>query len=385
MSNALEIEAKGHYGNWETILEIGHLYGLNNGDFYKYASAVEILNTAITSIEKKQKIKSAFSQSRISQVKEFDGLKSGLISAANTAINNDISQNIEYRKFYSEYGIVVKVIGDETLAFTFSNYINQQVVKTLNEKTQTLAQGSPILFEIYDFCKCNPHLKRNIENIVEALIHNYISDGDEDNLTLLNNTLSSTREFDSVVVRSLKGNGDVPEEMMVLLFSSNENRFNALKAKIGGKSYVIQNQFNETSTRIKTIKLQIEMSQVVDQVNNGTINKCDALQKVYNIYKSNKNNDSVCKNLATLIPMCVMEYIISDKYGKAKVEAVLDSLKLNMSTTFRNHSSEIREAYTLIWNQLPYSARSAIQNEPWSLNEKGQALKKGLDYLKELK
>ncbi|MBT9873075.1 hypothetical protein GPL06_09655 [Bacteroides salyersiae] len=385
VSNALEIEAKGHYGNWETILEIGHLYGLNNGDFYKYASAVEILNTAITSIEKKQKIKSAFSQSRISQVKEFDGLKSGLISAANTAINNDISQNIEYRKFYSEYGIVVKVIGDETLAFTFSNYINQQVVKTLNEKTQTLAQGSPILFEIYDFCKCNPHLKRNIENIVEALIHNYISDGDEDNLTLLNNTLSSTREFDSVVVRSLKGNGDVPEEMMVLLFSSNENRFNALKAKIGGKSYVIQNQFNETSTRIKTIKLQIEMSQVVDQVNNGTINKCDALQKVYNIYKSNKNNDSVCKNLATLIPMCVMEYIISDKYGKAKVEAVLDSLKLNMSTTFRNHSSEIREAYTLIWNQLPYSARSAIQNEPWSLNEKGQALKKGLDYLKELK
>lgn len=385
VSKALEIEAKGHYGNWETILEIGHLYGLNNGDFNKYASALSALNSAIASIEQKQKIKSSFTQTQMSQIKSFDGLRSNLISAVSTAISNAISQNVEYRKFYSEFGIMVKVIGDDTLAFTFSNYVNQQVVKTLNDKTQTLAQGSLILFEIYDFCKCNPHLKRNIENIIEALIHNYISDGDENNLTVLNNILTSTREFDNIVVKSLKGNGDVPEEMLILLFSTNENRFNTLKTKIGRKSSTIQNQFDTTSEKIRTIKIQIEMSQIVEQVNDNTINKCDALQKIYNIYKNNKDNEAVCRNLATLIPMCVMEYIIPDKYGKSKVEAVLNSLKSNMSFTFRAHNSEIGEAYTMIWNQLPYSARSAIQNEPWSLNEKGQVLKEGLDYLKALK
>ncbi|MBV3670099.1 MULTISPECIES: hypothetical protein [unclassified Bacteroides] len=385
VSKALEIEAEGHYGNWEMILEIGCLYGLNNGDFNNYASALDSLNTAITSIERKQEIERSFSQMRISQIKEFDGLKNNLISSVTTAINNDISQNIEYFKFYSEYGIVVKNIDDDTLAFIFSNYINQQVVKALNNKTQTLAKGAPILFEIYNFCKCNPHLKRNLENIVEALIHNYISDGDEENLTVLDNTLAATREFDPVVVKSLKGNGEVPEEMLVLLFSSNENRFNMLKTKIGRKSSTIQNQFTATTAKISIIKVQIELSQIVDQVNNNTINKCDALQKVYNIYKNNKSNVPVCKNLATLIPMCIMEYVIPDKYGKTKVEAVLDSLKLNMSPTFKTQNSEIGEAYTMIWNQLPYNARSAIQNNPWSLNEQGQALKKGLDYLKDLR
>lgn len=385
VSKALEVEAEGHYGNWEIILEIGCLYGLNNGDFNKYASAMEALNIAIASIEHKQKIESSFSQIRISLIKEFDGLTNNLISSVTTAINNDIAQNIDYLKFNSEYGVVVKNIGDDSLAFIFSNYINQQVVKVLNAKTLTLAKGTPILFEIYNFCKCNPHLKRNLENIIEALIHNYISDGDDDNLIVLDKVLTTTREFDPVVVKSLKGNGDVPEKMLVLLFSSNENRFNILKAKIGRKSSIIQNQFTETTTKISAIKAQIELNQIVEQVNNNTINKCDALQKVYNIYKNNKNNSPVCKNLATLIPMCIMEYVIADKYGKSKVEAVLDSLKLNMSLTFRTQNSEISDAYTMIWNQLPYTARSAIQNEPWSLNEKGQALKKGLDYLRDLR
>ena len=386
VSRALELEAEGHYYvNREKILEIGCLYGLNNGDFNKYASALDILNTAITSIKQKQKIESSFSQIRISQIKEFDGLKNNLISSVTTAINNDIAQNIEYLKFNSEYGVVVKNIGDDSLSFIFSNYINQQVVKTLNDKTQTLAKGTPILFEIYNFCKCNLHLKRNLENIIEALIQNYISDGDEDNLIVLDKALTHTREFDPVVVKSLKGNGDVPEEMLVLLFSSNENRFNMLKAKIGMKSSMIQNQFTATASKISAIKVQIELSKIVEQVNNNVIDKCDALQKVYNIYKNNKNNGHVCKNLSTLIPMCIMEYVIPDKYGKSKVEAVLDSLKLNISSTFRTQNSEIGEAYTMIWNQLPYTARSAIQNEPWSLNEKGQALKKGLDYLRDLK
>lgn len=385
VSKALTTEANQHYENWESILEIGNLYGLNNGDFGKYASALEVQNAMIASIECKRSINTSFTQTRISLIKEFDGLKTNLISVVTTAMNNDIAQDVEFRKFNSDYGVAVKAIGDETLSFAFSNYINQQVIRTLNEKAQTLAQGAPILFEIYSFCKCNPHLKRNIENILEALIHNYISDGENENLTILDNFLSHTREFDSQVVKALRGGDGVPEEMIALLFSSNEARFNQLKTRIGSKSHLIQAQFNATATKIVTIKVQLELSQIVDKINNDTMSKCDALQKMYDIYENSKNNDRVCENLAILIPLCVMEYIISDKYGKSKVESVLNALKSNMSPTFRTHNSGIGEAYSMVWGQLPFDARSAIENTPWTLNTQGEALKKGLDYLKALR
>lgn len=385
VTNALTIEEKAHYDNWETILEVGNMYGLSNGYFGRYASAKEALQIAIDSIERKSQVLTAFTASHIDPIKEFSGHKSSLISAVTTALNNEISQNVDYLRLNTDFSQVVKVIADSTLSFIFSNYINQQIVKSLNEKTITLGQGSPILFEIYEFCKCNPHLKRNIENIIEALIHNYVTNGDDDNLTVLNNVLSSTREFDTNIVKALKGGDGVPEEMLVLLFLSNEARFNFLKNRIGSKSRAIQNQFNATMIKISALKIQLELNQIVEQVNNNSMNKYDALQKLYNIYNSNKDNDRVCENLATLIPMCVMEYIIPNKYGKSKVESVLDALKNNMTATFRSHNAGIGEAYNLVWRQLPYDARNAIENTPWTLNEQGKALKKGLDYLKALK
>ena len=42
------------------------------------------------------------------------------------------------------------------------------------------------------------------------------------NLTELDRILSSAREFDSLVVKALKGSDGVSEDMMILLFSSNE-------------------------------------------------------------------------------------------------------------------------------------------------------------------
>lgn len=258
----------------------------------------------------------------------------------------------------------IRAISDDTLTFLYSNYINQQAVKSLNETKDTLAQIAPILFEIYEFCKCNPHLKRNVENIVEALIHNYITNGDNNNLPVLDKVLTSTREFDQFVVKALKGSDGVPEDMMILLFSSNEARFTTLMFRIGRKSVAIQRQFDASETKVKTLKIQLQLGEIVQKVNNNTMEKYVALKKVYELYSSNttnKNNEQICKNLAALIPMCVMECIIPDERGKMIVKKVLDSLKSNMSSTFRSHNANISEAYNMIWNQLPYNARSAIQ------------------------
>jgi hypothetical protein len=318
-------------------------------------------------------------------IKNFDGLTSVLVSTAIIALNKAISKDIGYIKLNSDFGQAVKIINDDTLAFVFSNYINQEVVRKLNDKSITLAQGSPILFEIYNFCKCNPHLRRNIENIIEALIQNYLSDGDNDNLNVLYNVLSSSREFDQYIVKALKGESNEQEAMLCFLFLANEERFNTLKNRIASKSKPIQIQFDLTATKISDMKFQVELSTIVEGVNKGTMKKCDALEKVYSIYKTHKNNDRVCENLAALIPMCVMEYIVNDKIGKGKVEAVLNALKYDISSAFKSHNSEIGAAYDSIWNHLSHSAKIALMGSPASLTPEGKALKKGLDYLKILR
>ncbi len=384
--HALQVEANGHYHNWETILEIGNLYGLSVGDFGRYATALSLLTLMAESIGQMKRINAVFTQSRVDSIREFESLNFSLISAVTTSLNKVIADEALYSRVLSDYGTIVKMIGDDSLTFIFSNYINQKVVKELNEKTLTLGKGASILFEIYEYSKCNPHLKRNISNIVEALIHNYISDGDADNLLALDNLLTFTREFDNDVVNSLPGGGDAPEEIMLFLFASKESRFSALKNRIGNKSPSIGAKFNITMDKLSGMKVQLELSQIVDMVNNNSMLKCDALKNVYNIYRSHQNNDRVCKNLVTLIPMCVIEYVIPNKVGANKVTSVLDSLKLNMSSTFRSNSSEIRQAHDMLWNQLPYDAQMTLRGISigTSLNENGIALKKGLDYLKAL-
>ena len=277
------------------------------------------------------------------------------------------------------------MINDDTVSFVFTNYINQQIVKAINEHQQTMAQCASVLFDLYLWCKCNPHLKRNAENLIGSLIHNYITNNEDENLPVLDQVLSSTRVFDSFVVKALTGDGQVPEEMMIMIFSSNTEKFEQLKNRIGRKSLAIQNQFDKTFKQISEMKIQLELSQIVEKVNNNTMKKYDALQRVYDLYTKANNNVRVCENLAALIPMCVMEYIVADKLGKGKVRTILNALKRNASYTFRTHNSGIGEAYNTIWNQLPYDARSAIENYPSTLNEQGRNLKEGLDYLKALK
>lgn len=66
-------------------------------------------------------------------------------------MNNDIAKETNFRTFYLYYKKPVQTINDDVLSFTFSNYINLQAVKVLNEKTETLAKVSPLLFQLYDF------------------------------------------------------------------------------------------------------------------------------------------------------------------------------------------------------------------------------------------
>lgn len=386
VTNALTIEERGHYSNWETIIEIGNAYGLTNGMFGTYIQAKALLQKAISTINNAvPQVKVVFTPSNIAEIKKFERLWAQLMSAVSTAMNSVIATNPEGEELYNQFGHVIRTLADDTLSFSFSNYINQCVVKALNEKSIPLSKGALLLFKIHSFCECNPHLKRNIENIIEALIHNYLTDGDEDNLNVLERVLSNTRKYDAVVIKALNGGDDLSEKIILMLYIANKNRFNVLQNHLGSNSIAINKQFNQIKDKISTLEVQLELSQIVDKVNNNSMDKADALQKVYAMYCKNRDNNRICENLAILIPMCIMEYIITRKSGKAKVESVLDALKTNLSSTFRAHNANISQAYNGIWSQLDSNARWALQFETSSLNEQGLALKRGLDYLQALK
>ncbi len=385
--HALEVEANAKYGNWEEVVKVGTLYGITNGVFGNYKKAVEYNEEAISSLQSRRQINTRFTFLRINAIKPFEQLFSSLIAAVSSCLSEDINNDIGYTRVLSNYGEICKLIESENLSFTFSNYINQSIVSKLNEKSLALAEGAKILFEVYQYCQSNPHLKRNLCNVVEALIHNYITDGETGSLDALDSILTSTREFDDNVVSALTGGTDAPEELMLIIFAQNEIRFNALKRRIAGKSTKIRNQFDTFSNKLSNAKVSIELNEIAEKMSKGQMSKSDGFERIYNLYINNKSNKLVCEVLAKLVPPCIIEYIIEGKPGKVKVKSVLDKLKYNMSPTFKANNSEIRQAYSIIWNQLDYSTQMALQGTSIgvSLTPQGQALKQGIDYLKELK
>ena len=83
-----------------------------------------------------------------------------------------------------------------------------------------------------------------------------------------------------------------------------------------------------------------------------------------------------------------MEYVIGDKYGKSGVKSILDKLKINKSAEFNKHCSVFKKTHNEIWNQLPFDAQQLLKGSGLSygqtLNDKGYALKEGLEYYRSL-
>lgn len=107
------------------------------------------------------------------------------------------------------------------------------------------------------------------------------------------------------------------------------------------------------------------------------------------MYTKHPNNAIVCQLLAQLCIVCIEEYVIGDSYGSSEIKRILNSLNTNRSSEFNKHTPIFRDRYQDIWKQIPSDARillsgdSSLYSYGQSLNSKGQALKEGLDYLKD--
>ena len=147
------------------------------------------------------------------------------------------------------------------------------------------------------------------------------------------------------------------------------------------------NTGNTFKSTVEDARVQANLSVIVDKVNNGSMPKDKALKEVYGLYEKFPDNDRICQNLITLCDMCIMEFVIADKWGASSVRTILDSLNSNKSAAYNRHKDKLAQSYLNIWNQLDPINQLLLEGNSVpgrTLNDKGLALKAGLDYYKKL-
>ena len=340
IENAFEYELGQDYGNREDVIALGCTYGFSGPEYNEYSKGYNALLFCKSALSPKPSVSvaSAFTTDKVSQIKKFKRLASELKSAVGTAMNTDIKDKMNYKNFLNKYEVICKMVGDTTLSLTCSNYVNGEVVHLLNEDMMELREGVGYMVRIYNIAPSNFQAKKNLEGILRNLVALVEEKGLSADKNALNKALSDTG-----------------------------NSFKAV---------------------VEDATIQAKLSAIVDKVNNNTMKNNTALSEVYKLYQKNPDNARICENLVTLCEMCIFEYVIKDAYGASGVKTTLNSLQSNMSPTFKAKASKLSKAYNDIWGTLPQTTRMLLSGSGMalgqSLNDKGYALKAGLEYLKTL-
>ena len=333
---SLDYDVEKAYDNKEDALDLGVRYGFTDNEYSSYYDAQQKVEKCKSSITGSlQTIRSAFQS--IPQIRNYSKLYASIKSFVSSRMNEDIKSKLDYKKFIDVYEIICKAVNDAPMSLAFSNYCNGEIVKRLNDDTMQLRDGVGLMVRVYNIAPSSIQVKQNLEGMLSALA-----------VEAEQNNNSSDRAIVDNAVR---------------------NTGNAFKAKVDDA------------------RIQAALSVIVDKVNGGSMSKDKALKEVYELYKKNSNNDRICENLVTLCDMCIMEYIIADKWGASSVKTTLDALNNNKSAAFNRHKGKLAQSYANIWNQLSPDNRMLLMGisvPGTSLNDKGLALKAGLNYYKKL-
>lgn len=337
IENAFEYELNQNYDNHEDVVALGSAYGFSGGEYSEYNKGFNALLFCKSSLSSKPAvaIDGAFTPDKVAAIKRFKRLFADLKSAVGTAMNEDVRSKMDFKKFLDKYEVICKVVNDNTLSLTCSNYVNGEVVHLLNEDKMELRVGVGYMVRIYNIAPSNFQAKKNLEGILCGLAIKAETDG-----------------------RSLDKNA------LAKAMSDTGNAF---------------------SEPVDDAKIQATLSVIVDKVNSGTMKNNTALNEVFAIYQKSPNNERICENLATICEICIFEYIINGSVGSSGVKTTLNKLARNMSTTFRLKARKLGKTFNETWNKIPFETKNLMCGGfdlERSLNPSGEALKLGLQYLK---
>ena len=366
-----------NYGN-ENILKVGLMYNLTSGVYGDYKTATTAIDDCSKAILTKSvvQVNSAFCDSAIDSIREFPDLYSSFVANLQNALSSLIKDEADYKTVMSLFIPICRLINDSTIAYMFGNHINQCVVGELNDEKLDLATGLEDMVSVYEVAKNCSRLKDNIGNVIEALIGKYVKEEKSTDLSTLKTVLSKTgREFEPNVEKTL-----TEQDVMVAVISDHLDSIKGL-ATISANSESLRLRLAHIKDEAEEASINLQLSQIVDKVNNNKILYYSALQKVYSLYEVHQNNKRVCENLCTLVGMCIREYVIPDKVGKSTVMTIFDKLKYNKSTTYKSCASSLREERENILGSLPYEARRLLTGGTAygsTLNAEGIRLKNAL-------
>lgn len=366
-----------NYGN-ENILKVGLMYNLTSGVYGDYKTATTAIDDCSKAILTKSvvQVNSAFCDSAIDSIREFPDLYSSFVANLQNALSSLIKDEADYKTVMSLFIPICRLINDSTIAYMFGNHINQCVVGELNDEKLDLATGLEDMVSVYEVAKNCLRLKDNIGNVIEALIGKYVKEEKSTDLSTLKTVLSKTgREFEPNVEKTL-----TEQVVMVAVISDHLDSIKGL-ATISANSESLRLRLSHIKNEAEEASINLQLSQIVDKVNNNKILYYSALQKVYSLYEVHQNNKRVCENLCTLVGMCIREYVIPDKVGKSTVMTIFDKLKYNKSTTYKSCASSLREERENILGSLPYEARRLLTGGTAygsTLNAEGIRLKNAL-------
>lgn len=366
-----------NYGG-ENILKVGILYNINTGVYSDYKEAANNAQECVSAAKSMlpTKVRGSFIGTAIDTIREF----SDLYGSFRTEIQNVLSQitksGTSYKSVLNVFSVICQALNDNTVAYIFGNYINQSVVGKLNDGSLDLASGLKDLLSAYKVAKSCSQLKNNIGNVLEALVGKYITDANSNDLATIKSVLASTgTEFETHIANTLS-----EQIILIAMATGHADAIDAI-ANIPARSIALQSKLSNLKVKAKDLSLNIELSQVVDKVNNNTMPYSSALQKVYALYKENKDNSRVCDNLCTLIGMCIREYVIPGKSGKSTVMSVFKELKYNKSATYMTSAAALKKERQEILNQLPLQAQILLTGGSTygsELNAEGIKLKNAL-------
>lgn len=366
-----------NYGN-ENTLKVGLMYNLTSGVYGDYKTATTAIDDCSKAILTKSValVNSAFCDSTIDSIREFPDLYSSFVVNLQNALSSLIKDEADYKTVMSLFIPICRLINDSTLAYMFGNHINQCVVGELNNEKLDLATGLKDMVSVYEVAKNCSRLKDNIGNVIDALIRKYVTEEKSTDLSTLKIVLRKTgREFEPNVEKAL-----TEQVVMIAVISDHLDCIKEL-ATISANSVSLRSRLSHIKDEAEEVSINLQLSQIVDEVNKNEIPYYSALQKVYPLYEAHQNNKRVCENLCTLVGMCIREYVIPDKDGKSTVMTVFNKLKYKKSTIYKSCASSLREERENILNSLPYDARSLLTGGTVygsTLNAEGIRLKNAL-------
>lgn len=321
----------------EPILQTGVEYRFKTKPFSGYKDILDELNECKAALRtlSPSRVKGAFAN--VAEIRTFENLYGILKAYVSTEMNSAIKEKTSYKSFLDVYEIVCQAMRDNSLSLTCTGYVNEKVIKLVNDGKMALRVGTSYMARLYMLAPSDYQVKQNLE----AMLENLVAEVEEKNNPTDKNALNNIEK----VLRN-DGHQDL----------------------------------------INKVHIQGKLTAIVSKVNGKTMQPKQALVEVFEMYKKSPNDDRICANLVTLCDICINKYIAGDEYGRNEVERILNSINNMKSVTFRKHAVSLGKSFFDIISKLSIETLSTFAdlNPSSSLNSKGYALKAALKYMKRL-